>query len=56
MDRLLPIRIAADILPGYSESPIGLLLEYRNIGRPFEAYDKARLLVEDNKLYPIKEK
>jgi carbonic anhydrase len=45
MDRLIGITSAQEILPEYRETPIGLLVEYNNLGRPFETYDSARLLV-----------
>ena len=35
----------ADIPPQYRNTPIGLLLEYQNLGRPFEEYSAARLLI-----------
>ena len=34
-----------DILPDYQQTPIGLLLEYHNLSRPFEVCDSASLLV-----------
>jgi carbonic anhydrase len=45
MNNLLPIKSAADILPEYLNTPIGLLLEYHNLNRPFENYEKAEILV-----------
>ncbi len=45
MNRLIPIQSKHDILPQYRNTPIGLLLEYHNISRPFETTDKAQLLV-----------
>ena len=45
MDKLLPIKTRENIPPQYRETPIGLLLEYHNLNRPPEAYDKAQLLV-----------
>jgi carbonic anhydrase len=45
MDRLIGITSAQEILSEYRETPIGLLVEYNNLGRPFETYDSARLLV-----------
>lgn len=36
---------AADILPQFRHSPVGLLLEYHNLGRPFEVHASAKLLV-----------
>ena len=45
MSRLLPINTLSDILPEYRGTPIGLLLEYHNLDRPFEEYQNAQLLV-----------
>ena len=54
MNRLIPISKQEDILPEYRQTPIGLLLEYHNLDRQFENYDKAQLLVGmcmDNRKY-----
>ena len=45
MDRLLAVNTVDNILPEYRQTPIGLLLEYHNLGRPLDAYDKAQILV-----------
>ncbi len=45
MHKLISINSTDDILPVYRDTPIGLLLEYHNLGLPFEIYDKAQLLV-----------
>ena len=45
MNRLLPIQSKQDILSEYRDTPIGLLLEYHNLNRPFEIVEKAQLLV-----------
>jgi carbonic anhydrase len=45
MNSLLSINSTDDILPQYRQTPIGLLLEYHNLNRPIEIYDKARLLI-----------
>lgn len=45
MNRLIPILNEEDILPQYRANPVGLLLEYHNLNRPYESYDSARLLV-----------
>ena len=45
MNKLIPIISIDDILPEYRQTPIGLLLEYHNLNRPPDTYDKARLLV-----------
>ena len=43
--RLRPVGAAADIPPRYASTPIGLLLEYHNLGRQHETYSGARLLI-----------
>lgn len=45
MKRLISISTPDDILPEYRDGPIGRLLEYHNLGRPFDEYDKAQLLI-----------
>ena len=45
MNELLAVRSTEDILPQYRETPIGRLLEYHNLDRPYEVYGKAELLV-----------
>jgi carbonic anhydrase len=45
MHRLLPVESKKNILPEYDGTPIGLLLEYHNLGRPFDSYSDARLLI-----------
>ncbi|MBK7133688.1 MAG: carbonic anhydrase [Bacteroidales bacterium] len=45
MDKLLSINTLEDILPQYRQTPIGLLLEFHNLNRPLEIYEKAQLLV-----------
>ncbi|HUN64946.1 MAG TPA: carbonic anhydrase [Bacteroidota bacterium] len=45
MDRTHSITRRDDIPPAYRDTPIGLLLEYHNLGRPFDAYTNARLLI-----------
>lgn len=44
-DKLIPVRTIQDIPEKYANTPIGLLLEYHNLGRPFETYKNARMLV-----------
>ena len=44
-DRLRTISSPAEIPPQYASTPIGLLLEYHNLGRPHEVYANARLLI-----------
>jgi len=45
MNQLLTINCVDDILPEYRHTPIGLLLEFHNLNRPFAAYTQAQLLV-----------
>jgi carbonic anhydrase len=45
MNRLIEINHKEEILQEYQQTPIGLLLEFHNMGRPFETFDKAQLLV-----------
>lgn len=45
MDKLLSINKKEDILPQYRQTPIGLLLEFHNLNRPFGIFNKAELLV-----------
>ena len=54
MDNLLPINSKDDILEEWRNTPIGLLLEFHNLNRPFEPIDTAQLLVGmcmDNRKY-----
>lgn len=44
-DRLLPVRAASDIPPALRDTPVGRLLEYHNLERPFDHYDRAALLI-----------
>jgi carbonic anhydrase len=45
MNRLLTVTSTEDIPPHYKETPIGLLLEYHNLGRTFDTYSNAELLI-----------
>ena len=45
MSKLIPINKKEDIPYEYRNTPIGLLLEYHNLGRSLENYESARLLV-----------
>jgi len=45
MERLISINSINDIIPEYRQTPIGLLIEYHNLNRFQETYDKAQLLV-----------
>ena len=54
MNQLLPIQSTGDILPEYRQTPIGLLLEYHNLNRPLDTFNKAQLLVGmcmDNRIH-----
>jgi carbonic anhydrase len=42
---ILPVLKKKDIPREYRNNPIGLLLEYHNLGREFESYSQARLLI-----------
>ncbi len=45
MDRLIPVNTKQDILSPYQDTPIGQLLEYQNLGRKFDNYSSAQLLI-----------
>jgi carbonic anhydrase len=45
LDKLTAITSINDILPEYRQTPVGLLLEYHNLNRPYETFDKAQLLI-----------
>jgi carbonic anhydrase len=45
MNRLLPVKSANDIPLEFRDTPIGLLLEYHNLDRPYDSYQNAQLLV-----------
>ena len=45
MNRLLPITSGNDIPSQYRDTSIGRLLEYHNLGRPYETFSTAQLLV-----------
>jgi carbonic anhydrase len=45
MYRLQPVNHTGDIPAAYRDTPIGLLLEYHNLERPFDTYSNAALLV-----------
>ena len=45
MEKLIPLKTKEDILKEYINTPVGLLIEYHNLGLPFENYDSAQLLV-----------
>jgi len=43
--RLSPVEKLADIPPEMRDTPIGLFLQYHNLGRPFDSYDRAQMLI-----------
>lgn len=43
-DRLKEVKRKEDIFQEYTDTPIGLLLEYHNLERPFDTYTQAKLL------------
>ncbi len=43
--KVLPVQSKQDIPEIYRDNPVGLLLEYHNLARPFDEYEKACLLV-----------
>jgi carbonic anhydrase len=45
MDRLIAVATPEDIFPEYRNTPIGQLLEYHNLSRPFETFTQAQLLI-----------
>ncbi len=45
MNRLSPVSSLEAIPPQYRSTPIGLLLEYHNLGRPHDVYSSARMLI-----------
>jgi carbonic anhydrase len=45
LNKLIAITSIDDIMPPYRQTPIGLLLEYHNLNRPLDTFDKAKLLV-----------
>ena len=45
MDQLIPVLTRSDIIPEYQQTPIGMLLEFHNLNRPFENFEKASLLI-----------
>ncbi len=45
MSHLLPVKNIEDIPAEYRNTPIGLLLEYHNLDRDFQTYERAELLV-----------
>ncbi len=45
MDKKTLVDKPEDIPPDLRNTPISLLLEYHNLGRPFDAHEQARLLI-----------
>ena len=45
MKRLVSISSSEDIFPEYRNTPIGLLLEYHNLGRKPDTYTQAQMLI-----------
>jgi carbonic anhydrase len=45
MNRLLSISSSEDIPAQYRGTPVELLVEYHNLGRPYESYTDAQLLI-----------
>lgn len=45
MNRLISVDEDRNIPQGYRDTPIGHLLEYHNLNRPFDTYAKAELLI-----------
>jgi carbonic anhydrase len=45
MDRLLAVTTNDEILPEYRDTPVGRLIEYHNLGRNYDTYAHAQLLV-----------
>ena len=43
--KILPVTKKKDIPKEYRNNPIGLLLEYQNLERPFDSHAEARLLI-----------
>lgn len=45
MSRLIDLNKSSDIPAAYRKTPIGLLIEYHNLNKPFDRYAQAQLLV-----------
>lgn len=45
MNRLIPIASCCEIPTDYSATPVAQLLEYHNMQRPFDLFDKAQMLI-----------
>lgn len=54
MNRLIKVTEGNDIFPEYRNTPVGHLLEYHNLGRKYDEYETAELLIGmcmDNRKY-----
>jgi len=54
MENLIAVTSISDIPELYRNSPVGLLLQYHNLNRPYDTYSRAQLLVGmcmDNRKY-----
>lgn len=45
MEKLISINSIKDIYPEYQQTPIGLLIQYHNLNRKYDIFDKAQLLI-----------
>ena len=45
MAQIIPVHYRGDILPEYEGTPVGLLLEYHNLGRAISAVSSPQLLI-----------
>ena len=45
MARIIPVNYREDILPEYRDTPVGLLLEYHNLGRAMDSAAAPQLLI-----------
>lgn len=45
MSRLIPVHVVEDIPDAWRDTPAARLLEYHNLGRPLDRYDRAVLLI-----------
>lgn len=45
MSALVPVNQTSDIYPKYLNTPVGSLLEYHNLNRPFDKYENAEILI-----------
>jgi len=45
MGQIIPVNFRDDILPEYRDTPVGLLLEYHNLGRALGSVTTPRLLI-----------